>query len=32
VAWPQEQPELSRHDHDRLRLVHLSGMPSHGTV
>jgi hypothetical protein len=27
AARPQEQPQLSRDDHDRLRLVHLPGMP-----
>ena len=31
AAWPQEQPQLSRDAHDRLRLVHLPGMPSQGT-
>jgi hypothetical protein len=32
AAWPQEQPQLSRDDHDRPRLVHLPGMPGHDAL
>ena len=27
ATWPQEQPQLSGDNHERLRLIHLLGMP-----